>query len=78
MSDYPAALDDLTADVDSLGVLATAAWRTPVAVEAMQAELGLNPSAAYESVAARLTGIEDDLDQAVIGALPSVIDCGGP
>lgn len=78
MTSYPESLDDLTADVDDLGVLATAAWRTPRAIEAVQAELGVTPSAADATVAARLDRMEDDLEQAEMGALPSEIDCGTP
>ena len=59
MTSYPESLDDLTADVDDLGVLATAAWMTPRAVEAVQAELGVTPSADYDDVAARLAAIEE-------------------
>jgi len=78
MTSYPESLDDLTADVDDLGVLATAAWMTPRAVEAVQAELGVTPSAADATVSARLDRMEDDLEQAEMGALPSEIDCGTP
>lgn len=78
MTSYPESLDDLTADVDDLGVLATAAWMIPRAVEAVQAELGVTPSADDATVSARLDRMEDDLEQAEMGALPSEIDCGTP
>jgi hypothetical protein len=38
------------------------------AIEAIQAELGLNPKGASESVVARLTTIETDLAQTIIAS----------
>lgn len=78
MSDYPASLDALVDAQNANGVDPTAAWILPRAVEAVQAELGVTPSADDATVSARLDRMEDDLEQAEMGALPSEIDCGTP
>jgi hypothetical protein len=63
MSDYPGALDDLseqnTPDRSRPRYEAQQSVLIPQAIEAVQAELGVTPSAAYDDVAARLAAIEE-------------------
>lgn len=82
MSNYPGALDDLSEqyapDRSRPRFAAQQSVLIPQAIEAVQAELGVTPSAADATVSARLDRMEDDLEQAEMGALPSEIDCGTP
>jgi hypothetical protein len=77
-TNYPGALDAFTNptsgdDLDSVGVVHSEQHANiNDAVEAMQAELGTDPSAGFATVAARFTDVESDVDalEATVAALP--------